>query len=261
MTANESDNNFSLLKHVPAILRARGYRLYTKDGRRLVDLWLNGGAAVLGHTPANMLRDLKNVSSRGLFSPLPHFTEGRFLKALSRLFPGCFFRLYAAPSHRLINFKLWRPFNDLEEEAPIFVPVLPGVQSWRIQDGVVLPLGLFVVGSRDEKLLETLPVSDVLPPVLLAAATRGIHDILAALTRAKDVLTIKSLKVLEKSRWKRRGIYLSLKEEPKGDEWTLLFKKFLEAGFLLPPSPLFPVILPGELSAGEEAKLAGVLGF
>jgi hypothetical protein len=38
-----------------------------------------------------------------------------------------------------------------------------------------------------------------------------------------------------------------------------LFRHFLDNGFLLPPVPSQPLILPGVLSQGEEAKLAGVL--
>jgi hypothetical protein len=34
---------------------------------------------------------------------------------------------------------------------------------------------------------------------------------------------------------------------------------FLEKGFLLPPSPHEPLILPGMLSQGEETKLANLL--
>ena len=87
---------FSLLREIPAVLRARDFRLYTDGGKRLVDLWQNGGAAILGHTPPSLLRELKNTASRGLYAPFPHFLEGRFLKALSSIFPGRDFRLYAA---------------------------------------------------------------------------------------------------------------------------------------------------------------------
>jgi hypothetical protein len=59
--------------------------------------------------------------------------------------------------------------------------------------------------------------------------------------------------------WKREGIYLSLKKEPTNAKWETLFKKFLDAGFLLPPDPSQPVILPGEMSDGESAKLAAAL--
>jgi len=289
----EENDDLILLKKLPNVLRARGFRLYLSNGKRLVDLWLNGGAAVLGHTLPNILRELKNTASRGLYSPLPHFAEGRYIKALSKIFPNRFFRLYAAPPQELSvlfnngEAKLWRPFANpaasfaITENAltaaqfqaqvktqsatqigtqviqqittSILIPVLPGIQTWR--GG--LPLGLCVVVAESENQLANLPQSDILSPVLLATATRGIHDLLAAPERATPHLQ-RVDKVLKNNRWQRRGIYLELKEKPKS--WDALFDKFLSAGFLLPPSPSFPLILPAELSDGEEAKLAAVLG-
>jgi hypothetical protein len=275
MTANDNVkpstwSDFSLLNTVPAVLRARGFRLYTQDGKRLVDLWLNGGAAVLGHTPPNILRELKNTASRGLYAPLPHFTESRFLKALSKLFPGRSFRLYAAPPPKLTELftsgaaKLWRPFTDpvspfaVEKSSSFLVPVLPGVQSWR--DG--LPLGLCVTAAESENQLTQLPANDILPPVLLTVAARGTYDLLASPERAKPAFP-RLVKVMQtddfKKRWRRQGIYLGLKEKKENDAWAALFRQFLEAGFLLPPNQNQPLILPGELSDGEEAKLAAVL--
>jgi hypothetical protein len=258
--------DFSLLKTVPAVLRARGFRLYTQDGKRLIDLWLNGGAAILGHTPPNLLRELKNTASRGMYSPLPHFSQSRYLKALSKLFPGRSFRLYAAQPPELTELftsgavKLWRPFIDpaspfaLAENEPLLIPVLPGIQSWR--GG--LPLGLCVTAAESENQLAQLPAGDILPPLLLSVAARGLYDILASPQRAKPVLP-RVDKALKTSLWRRQGIYLSLKEKTENDTWTALFGKFLDAGFLLPPNQNQPLILPGELSDGEEAKLAAVL--
>jgi hypothetical protein len=279
MTANENINlvsysDYSRLNTVPAVLRARGFRLYTQDGRRLIDLWLNGGAAILGHTPPNLLRELKNTASRGLYAPLPHFSQGRFIKALSKLFPGRSFRLYAAPPPELTELftsgaaKLWRSFTDpaspftISEEDDdrytFLIPVLPGIQHWNEN----LPLGLCVVVAAKEDLLCELPVSDTLSPLLLAIAARGIYDILASPERAKPAFP-RLAKVMQtddfKKRWRRQGIYLYPKERPLNDEWAALFCQFLEAGFLLPPNQNQPLILPGELSDGEEAKLAAVL--
>jgi len=266
MTDNTTRGDFSLLNTIPAVLRARGFRLYTQDGHRLVDLWLNGGAAVLGHTPPNLLRELKNTASRGLYAPLPHFSESRYLKALSKLFPGRSFRLYAAPPPELAELfnsgaaKLWRPFIDpalpfaLAENAPLLIPVLPGIQSWR--GG--LPLGLCVTAAESENQTAQLPAGDILPPLLLSVAARGVYDILASPQRAKPVLP-RIAKSLKASLWRRQGIYLSLKEKMENNEWAALFGKFLDAGFLLPPNQNQPLILPGELSDGEEAKLAAAL--
>jgi hypothetical protein len=197
---------------------------------------------------------------------------------------------------------LWRPFNNseepfvVEEGVSLFVPVLPGVQSWRplkAQQRCVdeknpygvalnkgnrdeqgaralaraarpaalpseLPVGLFVLAAKSEDLLKRFPPNDILSPVLLAVAARGVYDLLASPQRGKPQLP-RVFKALKDSRWQRRGIYLYLKKEPADEEWAALFGKFLEAGFLLPPVPSMPVILPGELSAGEDMKLAAVL--
>jgi len=283
------DGDFSLLRLVPTVLRARDFRLYTrgKAKQRLVDLWQNGGAAILGHTPPSMLRELKNTASRGLYAPFPHFLEGRYIKALSRIFPDRDFRLYAAPPPCLENLvangsaSLWRPFLDpkdpfsVPKDAPlVLVPVVPGIQGWRRvgdlhDETCALPLGLCVLAiakNTDTPGLEqgNLPPGDFLPPVLLAIAARGIHDLVAATpTRAKPAFP-RIAKALGKTSpgstiWQRQGPYLTLRQSPSREEWTAMFRRFLDAGFLLPPVPFHPVILPGTLSPGEEAKLADLL--
>jgi len=268
MTANENTGEFSLLRLVPTILRARDFRLYTQGGQRLVDLWQNNGAAVLGHTPPSLLRELKNTASRGLYAPFPHFMEGRFLKALSRLFPNRSFRLYAsAPASLEPLFKsgaaaLWRPFLEpgapfaAAEKPPVLIPVLPGIQGWRND----LPLGLCVLAlaAGYEENSGEFPMGEFLSPVLLAVAARGIYDLIAAKDRGKPVFPAIS-KALQKSPWQRRGIYLSLRDKPDAETWAGLFRRFLDSGFLLPPIPSHPLILPGVLSPGEEAKLAHTL--
>jgi len=261
------NNEFSLLKLVPDVLRARDFRLYTKV-ERLVDLWQNNGAAVLGHTPHSLLRELKNTASRGLYAPFPHFLETRYHKALSRIFPDRTFCLYSAAPPGLEtlvadgNAALWRPFInsaaplEVPESPPVLIPVVPGIQTWR--DG--LPLGLCVLAVKEEA---NIPSGDFLPPVLLAAAARGIYDLIsAAQTRANPMYPriAKALKNSEgQNYWQRNGIYLTPRQKPSQTEWTALFRRFLESGFLLPPIPSQPLILPGILSSGEEAKLASLL--
>jgi len=271
MTHEPQKREGSVLIKLPAVLRARSYRLYTKN-QRLIDLWLNGGAAVMGHTPPNLLREIKNTASRGLYAPFPHFTEGRFIKALSKLLPAHNFRIYAAPPQELITLfengkaKLWRPFKNPEapfaadDNAPLLILVIQGISLWR--GG--LPMGLCITAQQIQKQSLQLQESETLPPVLLAAATRGIYDILAAPQRAKPLLPridkICTQQTVNKvCIWQREGIYLTLKEEIKTEEWETLFCQYLEAGFLLPPTQSFPLILPGEMSAGEEAKLAELL--
>ena len=269
----EYSGDFSLLRRIPAVLRARDFRLYTAGGRRLVDLWQNGGAAILGHTPPSMLRELKNTASRGLFAPFPHIMEKRYFKALSLIFPGRNFRLYAIPPPPLAALvaqetaALWRPFVDLkaplavpEKAPPVLIPVLPGIQGF--YSG--LPLGICAVALNPDFEAVSLPPGDLIPPVLLALATRGIYDLIAAAPRrAKPDFSLisKALKNSgpESGLWRRRGIYLMPEHVSAQEEWSALFSRFLDAGFLLPPVPSQPLILPGVLSPGEEAKLAGLL--
>jgi hypothetical protein len=258
---------FSLLRLAPPVLRARDFRLYTQDGGRLVDLWQAGGAAVLGHTPPSILRELKNTASRGLYAPFPHFLEGRFIKALSRVFSGKNFRLYAAPPPELEALSregkaaLWRPFLDAKNPLalppnppPVLVPVLPGIQGWRNN----LPLGLCVL-ALDQGFAAQLPLGDFISPALLAVAVRGVYDLAAAAKKRANLAYPRILKALRESPWQRQGIYLFRKKPPDSETWAALFRRFLQEGFLLPPTPAQPVIIPGELSPGEEAKLAILL--
>ena len=239
-----------LVSLVPQVLRARGWRLYTKKGR-LVDLWQYGGRAILGHNPPGLLRAFKNCGERGLFAPLPHFAEGRFYKALSVLFPDRSFRLYdSEASLRCAITGLeeqplqWRPFPDKEKSgAPVLLPVLP----------CPFPSAPAVLAYTEaENLWEKLPPPQIFSPTVLSAAARCIYDLLAIPERGNLRLP-KTDRALKKSAlWKRQGIYLFYTD----NNYAGLFRHFLDGGFLLPPSPEEPAILPGELSPGEDAKLA-----
>ncbi|MHB9292132.1 hypothetical protein Holit_01221 [Hollandina sp. SP2] len=262
------------LRQVPPVLRARDFHLYTQGGRRLVDLWQYGGAAVLGHTPRSVLREFKNSAERGLFTPFPHPLENRFTKALSRLFPGTSCRVYAdAASLRralaIAGFataaaapfpdpaveaalpevlSLWRPFLGAEnKESPLFlVPVLPWVLAPKV---VVLKQNL------DPQALG-FPPSDFLPPVLLAGTSRAIYDLFLWPEREQEHFPrIRKVQGI----WYQRGIYLHHGEALDEQAYTERFLRFLAGGFLLPPERTDPLILPGYMSKGEEATLAALL--
>ena len=302
-----------LLRLVPRVLRARDFHLYTEGGKRLTDLWLQGGRAILGHKAPGVVKELKNAAERGLFSSMPHPMEQRFFRVLDSFFPGRGYRLYQDESalYRALkkagfsagkscfangevyaNVCLWRPFvkavgnkADLESDlcgdwrnASVFIPVLP------------LPLGPAVlVFDKDQDI--SFPSGDIIPPVLLAPALRSLYDLAAAIKEKKmnrgrpryqkiDRMFSNPKSGRQKPGrqetdgidavepysgglpgliWRRSGIYLSVDKEIGMDKYTALFRLFLEGGFLIPPSPQDPLILPGLLSAGEEAKLADLL--
>ena len=248
-----------LLRLLPPVLRARDYHLYLEGGKRITDLWLSGGKAVLGHKPPRVLGELKNAAERGLFSPLPHPVEKRFIKALGGLFPGRSFRLYADDNSlsRALEeagfsgkVSLWRPFMDRdgEDNFPVLVPVLPWSQG---------PAVLALEKSAEA----SFPSGDLVPPVLLAPSVRALYDLAAALKTfvLGRIMYPKIEKVLAKGRYSRQGIYLTVEPAIESEKYEVLFRRFLEGGFLIPPSAREPIILPLSMPPGEEAKLARLL--
>ena len=176
------------------------------------------------------------------------------------------------------NVCLWRPFEMEPEKVslgpkvgailPFFIPVLP----W--------PLGPAVLVL--EKNLDTsFPPGGIIPPVLLAPAIRSLYDLIAAIKNKKmnrgNPRYPKIDKVFTKPKtrgkepadstgdlpggsiWRRRGIYLNVDGNIEKEKYAALFRLFLEGGFLIPPSPLEPMILPASMSPGEESKLADLL--
>jgi hypothetical protein len=278
-----------LLEKLPPIGRARGYRLYALCGQRFVDLWQYGGRALLGHTPSGLLKTLKNAASRGLFVPLPHPARLRLEKALEKLFPGCSFRIYrdraalfdALKSPGLVlpdaatagaaqavpptgqGPALWRPFWDegaplaFEDAPPVFVPALP--LPWMNAPELLVLKGTAEGGPEGQEDTKALGLADenFVSPLFLSGLARAVYDLIAS---AQSRLPLN----LKKYRqgfplWKRRGIYLLFDGE--AGLYKSLFARFLERGFLFPPDPALPAILPPGLSPGEEAALISVLSF
>jgi hypothetical protein len=234
-------DNLALL---PPVKRARGYRLCTENAR-FVDLYLDGGRAVLGHNPPGVLREMKNAAERNLFAPYPSYYTRRFEKALSLLFPGKSFVVYGSietvPSALREQTPEWRPYMKWAgEDALAFLPhpLAPAV---------------LVTGMGNEN-HGGIPLS----PVILALTTRAIYDVLHNPERGAVVYP-QADEVLAGGSWKREGIYVRLRDEAADEEWARIFRRFLDAGFLIPPTQRDPLILPGELSPGEEKALAECL--
>ena len=71
-----------LLRGIPRIRRARGFRLYDMQGRRYLDLFRDG--ALLGHRDSGSLTAMKSALSQGLAAALPSVWEKRLLTAQAR---------------------------------------------------------------------------------------------------------------------------------------------------------------------------------
>jgi hypothetical protein len=259
--------DIELLRLLPEIRRARGWRLYAGDCSRIVDLWQYGGRALLGHTPPGLLKAFKNSAERGLFAPFPHFAGERLRKALAALRPGRRFRVYAggeglgaaaAVAEKAAGKPaVWRPFLDVPA-GPLFIPVLPFPFP-----GAPAVLAL---DPETDAALERLLPAETVSPAALAAAARCVWDLIAASPgraspRFPKLDAALNRGSVESRIWRRQGLYLTCSPNNDLDSactggYPALFRRFLDGGFLLPPSPFQPAILPGELSPGEEAKLA-----
>ncbi len=276
---------------VPPIRRARSYRLYTADGRRLVDLWQDGGKALLGHTVPQLLTILKDTASRGLFAPLPYPGALQKLeRTVERLFPWGTLRVYdhtGGPTEwpftglgekggstfpmpeRMIDLAyeeppppsakqtlgiLWRPY--LHEGPSASIPLLsPDLAAWAKRGPLVVqPVAPLPWPFRTSLLVISHELAHRFPP-----SDRVSPLVLRALTRVfNDLLAAPQrppLNLAEAPLWKRRGIYLTLKAPMDGPLYQRLFQDFLDLGFLLPPEQGLPVIVPGELSPGERRAL------
>lgn len=272
-----TDDPLALLSLLPPIRRARGFRLYTEAGTRLLDLWQYGGRAALGHTPPGVLLAIKDVASRGLAAPFPGPYLARLEKLLSRLVPGNPVpRVYAddaeaerafaaagfdradfsgAPDPALAEVPagascaLWRPRLPAAPAAPVLRAVLPA------------PLPVAVLLLTPDVSGRFSP-SSLVSPLALAALHRATADLLgsaqppeesfAALDRAAAALP-------GSLRPTRRGPYLRFPESDDPARYAALFRCALAAGILISPDPSAPSAIPPDLSGGEAAALASFL--
>ena len=152
---------------------------------------------------------------------------------------------------------LWRPFLDKKSQnklhsEPVLLPVLPCPLP-----GIPAVLAIDTEQASSKLLLEKLPPSQAISPVALEAASRCIYDLLAAHNRGTPRFQKADKAIKKSSVWKWQGIYLYYTGSI--ENYDELFQRFLKSGFLLPPTTKEPAILPGELSPGEEVKLAKLI--
>lgn len=237
---------------IDSIRRARGYRLYTQQGKRLLDFYQWNGRALLGHRPESLMTRVKNAFSQGVWVSINSRYHSRCLKLAQSITSDY-------------------PYAALfASEADFIQKHLPG-------DAVVDPL--YADDSSDAKAVcwrpdMPRPDSDYLLPVLPAAADGLPVLVLSKTTIAgtlasapivqwvhegiklfKHVLAggrgtslpIMDASVFEAPMWERKGRYFIIKPE----NYTKLWQFFYERGFLLPPAANEPMIAPAEYSKGE----------
>lgn len=224
----------------PTINRARGYFLYTSDGKRYLDMSLDDGALLMGHRQDGFAQALKNAADKGLFVPYPSPFEYRFKQALKSLFgEGRYIYLVQKMNKLLLELPEWRPFEDFRS-LDAFVPVLP----------IPSAFAPCVVVSDKELEVEEVAVS----PVILAGAVKVVYNLEKFLETADYSMwqDASVMSVLENF-WKVRIPYLYPAVD-KGSYCDLL-KVCLANGIVLSPDYDKPSVVPANISNGMLNKV------
>ena len=184
------------------VRRARGYYLYTEKNVRLLDLWLDGGRAILGRRTGQANLVCKQFLDKGLTGFLPTKADTQLQRALEALLPDYpVIRWYETQdkAERIAGAVLpvgqngtvqplpvWRPFLDLAPASDSQEPIADGIML--VTPAYPVPCGIIAAGSRFE---ERLPPSDVLFPPLAYSLARAFFD----LKRKMEELQPKEIKI------------------------------------------------------------------
>ena len=222
----------SLYKLLPKIKRARDYHLYDFGGRRYLDLWADGGRALMGHRKGRSVLDMKSCLEKGLGGSYPSVYPRRLLKQLGRLYPSVEAVSVVFAGGGAGGYPVYRPFSAAAPPEGVFellVP-MPGSSALRV----------LCAGSAD-----SLPASDPVPAFLLAGLCRAAAD-LASFDAAEAE---KNWASFDCGLWRREGPWLY--SNIGGAEYDQLFKRLKNRGIVISPYADSPSCAPSLFTAGE----------
>ena len=278
------------MNKIPEINRARGYFLYTADGKRYLDMALDGGRLIMGHRQKGYGQALKNAIDKGILPSFPSPYAHRLKQAVRALFgAGCHVYLFKSEEHAKaalatqgLEHTLWRPLAFNTDTAssvanardPITDPINHKPSSnMETQEStatlvksaisglpviLVLPIPAAfapgVVVSKGELNLADEPVS----LVILAGAVRALYN-LKAFSAGVDYSSWEKAGIAEACNGKWRVELPYLYPLCSKDKYPAVWDAFFEAGFILSCDYDIPSILPPELSDGNRKKLLKLL--
>lgn len=240
-------NGINPLK-IPEIKRSRDYRLYDFNGGRYLDLFLDGGRAVLGHKHGRSVLMMKNSLEKGLAASYPGVWDKRLKKQLKMLYPeitgvsvvfsGCLTAAGRDGSEPGAAVPVLRPFEfeSLEaagfSDAPFEVLLpLPGSGAYRV---------ICTTGAAD-----ALPAADAVPQYIYSGLCRAAADLKLFAADAKPGVWA----AFNSKLWERRGPWLY--PILSGEQYAAIFDAFLKRGMLLSPDPELPSCAPYRFTMGE----------
>ena len=237
-----------MMNKIPEINRARGYFVYTADGKRYLDMALEGGRLIMGHRQKGYALALKNVIDKGILSGYPSPYAYRLKQAVKALLgKECY--VYLFKSEERAREVLGSDNRFINTADPINDPII-----------LVLPVPADfapgVIVSATELDLADEPVS----PVILAGAVRALYNLKAFLAE-RDYSEWENAGIADAcgDRWKVDLPYIYPLCEP--DAYPAVWDAFFKEGIILSTDYDKPSLLPpsGELSEGNRKKVLELL--
>lgn len=258
------------------VRRARGSFLYTASGTRLLDMYLEGGRAILGWRAGSCGSVFKNVLSRGVLGSYDTGHYAQMERAVCSLLGD-----NKAKTRRVIAFTdkmaamrtaitlspdgtmFWRPWGGKGSEgqgnadAPCIVLVPP------------FPWGepLYLLAAK----VNLAGVNDVnstrIPAPLAAAISRSVYDLKAALKVRGEKDWSAHDKVLTRL-WERHGPYLYPKADAVDNEgaqhdgqYDAFVAACLDCGIVISPDCNVPSIVSPDIDKGVFKKLSSLSNY
>ncbi len=236
------------------VKRLRGCYIYTAKQKRLTDMYLNAGRAILGWKNGSVMQLFKNVFDRGILGDLPNDYVLQLSKALQKLFPYAkqFFVFSSdvnTDDEKLPVYRPWEKlnFDIIEESQFVFYPPFPFGNVTIIVSNIEQ-----TVDDDNFSYINGKSIICDLPSPVCAALARAIYDLIAEMPLRTEEDFSKFDKYLL-SDFSRNGPYLY----PKCDKtsYDSLFLRYLKAGILLSPDFANPSIVPIRANPGDLKKV------
>ena len=275
-----------LLETLPAMRRARGWRLYGADNSRILDMYLDGGRSVTGRRSGASGRLEKECIDRGLDSSFPTFWKRRLEKEILAWLPGyARVRFFASETEALLALaerdadfaRRLRAGGSLSDALRFFASSIfveapfseyrtdlakdPATRAFggRLA-AAILPLapawsmGVILEKEESEEWGDRAAAAPI-PTIRLAAAARSLPDFAAF---AKDFGEKKWAAIdpfiaglfLRSGPW----LYPAYPREEHGQVFAACLKK----NILISPDYDLPSLIPGEFDAGEVSPLRSI---
>ena len=266
------------LRRLPAIRRARLWRLYAEDGRRFLDFWMDDGRSILGAKGRGIGTVAKEAVDVGLTRPFPSIHEARLEKDILKRYPAYvatrFYRdegraRSAAAAFLGLGEKLplLRPFAlYFGDSPPGDLPLLPETQAPRVAmprlpcPASFAPAALLFADAEAARAAS----GDLVAPLALACAHRALGEFDRFALDYTEELWRRTDRRL-KPYFERRGPYLfprigdATRPTSETGDYDRFFDAALGAGALLSPDPELPSMIPEDFDDGELARLAKAL--